>query len=373
MDYETHQIYDILFKKILTLSNMAVINLINGIFGTRHPTDSTVRYNWTEFSNNNLKRILADTIITIADRYSYHFEAQMYKDSAIVFRVFDYSYHHACNYLSSEEGQLVLRFPEPIIIFLCEPDDLPDTYNLILDFGTQGQFTYKVGTFKFLDISPEELDQKNLIILIPFELLKLRKAIKQERSEENKQKLIDLIQNDIIGSINRNFEAGNITIEDAIKLKRYTNALYLHIYAQYEELLEVTEMTDETLMFDIDYMEKDFEEKLAIYQKMEQDFEEKLAKYQKMEQDFEGKLAKYQKMEQDFEGKLATYQRMEQDFLQKESQFKDKEQDFLQKEHQFQRKEQDWLNEKALIQKQLDEQARTIQELQTRLSSADHT
>ena len=387
MDYETHQIYDILFKKILTLSNMAVINLINGIFGTRHPTDSTVRYNWTEFSNNNLKRILADTIITIADRYSYHFEAQMYKDSAIVFRVFDYSYHHACNYLSSEEGQLVLRFPEPIIIFLCEPDDLPDTYSLILDFGTQGQFTYKVGTFKFLDISPKELDQKNMIILIPFELLKLRRAIKQERSEENKQKLIDLIQNDIIGSINRNFEAGNITIEDAIKLKRYTNALYLHIYSQYDELQEVTEMTDETLMFDIDYLEKDFEEKLAIYHKMEEDFEEKLAQYQKMERDFLQKedqfkhkerdfLQKedqFKHKERDFLQKEDQFKHKERDFLQKEDQFKHKERDFLQKEDQFKRKEQDWLNEKALIQKQLEEQARTIQELQERLSSTDRT
>ncbi len=41
-------IYDRMFKKILTLSARAVIGLINGLFGTEYPPDSTITYNWTE-------------------------------------------------------------------------------------------------------------------------------------------------------------------------------------------------------------------------------------------------------------------------------------------------------------------------------------
>ena len=45
---EIYQIYDKAFKRILTLSDKAVINLINGLFGTDYTTNSKITYNWTE-------------------------------------------------------------------------------------------------------------------------------------------------------------------------------------------------------------------------------------------------------------------------------------------------------------------------------------
>ena len=53
---EIHQIYDKAFKRILTLSDKAVINLINGLFGTDYPTNSKITYNWTEHEDKELKR-----------------------------------------------------------------------------------------------------------------------------------------------------------------------------------------------------------------------------------------------------------------------------------------------------------------------------
>ena len=88
-------IYDKVFKKILTLSSKAIINLINGLFDTDYPLDSIITYNWTEFEDDNLKKILADTIITINGKDSYHLEAQMTKDDEIVFRVLEYGFSHA--------------------------------------------------------------------------------------------------------------------------------------------------------------------------------------------------------------------------------------------------------------------------------------
>ncbi|MCI7790173.1 MAG: hypothetical protein MR531_05280 [Lachnospiraceae bacterium] len=78
MKMEQHSnghIYDKIFKKVLTLSSKAVINFINGLFETQYSTDAKVTYNWTEFHDDNLKRILADTIITIDGCHSYHIEA----------------------------------------------------------------------------------------------------------------------------------------------------------------------------------------------------------------------------------------------------------------------------------------------------------
>jgi len=256
-------IFDKIFKKILTLSSKAVINMINGLFGTYYPLDSTITYNWTEYVDTELRRTLADTILTINGRYSYHIEAQMEKDDDIVFRVFDYGYHHAETNRHADSDYYVLRFPEPKIIYLYTTKDIPDTYTLRLDFGTQGYFDYVVPVFKYLEHSIEELNQKKLIILIPFQLLKLRKLLQKDRSPENLKALQNLIEHDILGSIETNYSLGNISINDVYKLQRLTKQLYDYIYAHYAEMKELNEMTDESLLLDIDILEMKYEKAFA--------------------------------------------------------------------------------------------------------------
>lgn len=279
MSDNVYHIYDKVFKKILTLSSKAVINLINGLFDTDYPTDSTVSYNWTEFENNELRRILADTILTINGKYSYHMEAQMTEDEDIIFRVFDYGYGHAdrnrryaVNMLTDEKGYIEensiesgceLLFPEPKIIYLYASAKAPNEYHLRLNFGSQGSFLYKVSTFKFLETSLEELNSKKMIILIPFQLLKLRKLMKKERSEENLKALQYLIEHDIIESIEQNLTLNNITPDDARRLKQLTHRLYQHIYSHYDEMEVLNVLTDESLILDIDIIEKKHEEEIA--------------------------------------------------------------------------------------------------------------
>ncbi|MGN1179879.1 MAG: hypothetical protein ACI4SD_01605 [Suilimivivens sp.] len=273
MESTIYQIYDKIFKKVLTLSSLSVVNLINGLFGTDYPKDSTVSYNWTEFEKEDLRKILADTILTINGKYSYHMEAQMDRDNAIILRVFDYGYNHALRSAKEENGIWVLEFPEPKIIYLYAEKDIPDEFLLQINFGTQGKFIYRVTTFKYQEVSTEELNERKMVILIPFKLLKLRKLLEKDRSKENLFALKNLIQNDIIGSIEENLAMGNITFQDAQKLKRYTHKLYEHIYAHYKEMEELNEMTDESLMLDIDIIEKRHETELY---EIKEKFKEKL-------------------------------------------------------------------------------------------------
>lgn len=257
-----YHIYDKIFKKILTLSSTAVTGLINGLFDTDHPPDSTITYNWTEFHSENLRRILADTIITINGIYSYHMEAQITENDEIIFRVFDYSYHHARLHATNDCVGCQLTFPEPKIIYLCSTGHSPDVYTLHLNFGSQGSFTYRVTTFKFLETSLDDLNRKKMVILIPFQLLRLRDKLSKKRSKENLEELKSLIQNDIIGSIEENLALGNITQEDAIRLRRLTHRLYNHIYSHYEEMEDINMLTDQSLMLDIDYIEERHEKEL---------------------------------------------------------------------------------------------------------------
>ncbi|MGN0435574.1 MAG: hypothetical protein ACI4D8_02970 [Wujia sp.] len=260
-----NQIYDKIFKKILTLSGPAVINLINGLFDTDYPPDSRITYNWTEFVDRELKRVLADTIITVNETNPYHIEAQIENDNEIVFRVFDYVYKHAEQNKSFTQKTVncKLLFPEPKIIYLDSNSSTPDQYSLEIIFGSQGSFLYTVDTVKLNDISTSELNQKKMIILIPFKLLSLRKLISKKRTPENMKALQNLINNDILGNIRMNVEVGNISIADGIKLQEMTKKLYNHLYSQYKEMEDMDDMTDESIMLPVDILEKKYETMMA--------------------------------------------------------------------------------------------------------------
>ena len=140
-----------------------------------------------------------------------------------------------------------------------------------LDFGTQGHFIYEVSTFNFMETSLEELNRKKLVILIPFQLLKLRKLLEEDRSPKNLKALQNLIQNDILGSIETNLKLGNISMDDARRLRRLTKKLYDYIYAHYDEMEVLNEMTDESLLLDYDIIEKEHEKALAEKDKVIQE------------------------------------------------------------------------------------------------------
>ena len=260
---EIFQIYDKAFKRILTLSEKTVINLINGLFDTDYPIDSKITYNWTEHEDKDLKRTLADSILTINGRDSYHIEAQMTEDEEIVFRFIEYGFGHAFKNRTFIDGGERMIFPRPCILYLDEgkKDKVPDEYTLIMEFENQGEFTYKVPVIKLQNISVEELNNKKLLALLPFHLLKLRKKLEKIRTKENLEELQKLVANDIIMTIERNVASGNISRTDALDLIEITTKLYMKIYSKYKELEEFTmRMCDQSLELISDKYEKTVED-----------------------------------------------------------------------------------------------------------------
>ena len=260
---EIYQIYDKAFKRILTLSEKTVINLINGLFDTDYPTDSKVTFNWTEHTDKGLKRTLSDSILTINGRDTYHIEAQMTEDEEIVFRFIEYGFGYAYKNRTFIDGGERMVFPRPCILYLDEgkKDTIPDEYTLTLLFENQGEFSYKVPLVKLQNMSVEELNEKKMFALLPFQLLKLRKKIENLRTEENLEELQNFVVNDIIASIDKNAEAGNISSTEAFDLKALTTLLYMKIYSKYKELEDFTmRLCDQSLELPSDKYEKTVEE-----------------------------------------------------------------------------------------------------------------
>ena len=92
----------------------------------------------------------------------------------------------------------------------------------------------------------------------------------------NKKALQNLIQNDIIGSIETNLKLGNISMDDGRRLRNLTKKLYDHIYAHYSEMEVLNEMTDESLLLEYDIIEKEHEKALAEKDKVIQEKDDAL-------------------------------------------------------------------------------------------------
>jgi hypothetical protein len=53
-------------------------------------------------------------------------------------------------------------------------------------FGNNEMYEYKVPTFNYLATTPEELNDKKMIILIPFQLLRLKEVMKKKLEGQKK-------------------------------------------------------------------------------------------------------------------------------------------------------------------------------------------
>ena len=157
---QIYQIYDRIFKRIFALSNRAIINLINGLFGTGYPPDSEVFYSNKEFVGRTLKKRFADVFIAI-NGTSYHLEAQMTEEKRIVVRVFEYGFYYAMENMGDQDE--VLNFPDPVVIYLDADTDIPEKSSLTLKFASHGTFQYEVKNFIYQEHEVGELNQKKLI------------------------------------------------------------------------------------------------------------------------------------------------------------------------------------------------------------------
>ena len=91
-----------------------------------------------------------------------------------------------------------------------------------------------------------------MVILIPFHLLKFRKAVKEGNLSNRLTELKRMYETDIIGSIETNRQIGNITTEDAYKLKLYVDMLWRYLLKHHKELEAFGDMTDESFMTEAD-------------------------------------------------------------------------------------------------------------------------
>ena len=243
----TQHLFDLMFKRLLHLSSVSIVHFINGLFGTNHAPDSTIEYPKTETVTRNLRHIISDILIVINKVFAYHLEAQIDNDENIALRVFEYDWQAGLQSKTVSGNVITVKFPRSIVMYWETTKNTPDVVTLRLEFPDGETYDYQVKSFKFLDYTMKELEEKNMVILLPFYLLKLRKRVKRAlklpaaRSKARLRKLaaeLHEIEEELMAVLERSREAGVISESDSLEILEHSEQMYEELYSSYEEFME---------------------------------------------------------------------------------------------------------------------------------------
>jgi hypothetical protein len=268
---ETLHIFDLILKQLIRLSNVAVVQFINGLFNTEHPLDSTVEYPNTETVSRKLRKLMSDTLVIINGIYTYHIEGEISDDADIVVRVFEYGFVEGLRTktVTDDDNVIEIRFPDARIIYWETSRNTPDEVTLRLKFPDGKYHDYKVKTLKFLNHDISELERQKLSILLPFYVLKLRKRTVSAKTSKQRTELaveMKTILNELAAAVDHSEKAGLMNESDKRIVLGYIERLYRELFNQYKEFTEVDSMLrDRILTYSEEAVEKN---KFEIAQRM---------------------------------------------------------------------------------------------------------
>jgi len=122
---------------------------------------------------------------------------------------------------------------------------------LFLEFPDGGNYNYTVETFKPLNYGIDALEAKNLALMLPFYVLKLRKRVASARSSEVRTALsaeMRALLGDIVVASERAVKAGVLNEADGRAVIEYTDRLYMELYQGYKEFKEADAMLKDTIL-----------------------------------------------------------------------------------------------------------------------------
>ena len=122
---------------------------------------------------------------------------------------------------------------------------------LSLEFPDGGSYDHVVKTFKFLNFSIKDLEEKKLAILLPFYVLKLRKEVVSSRSSKRRVELgaeMRTIMDELLAASERAVKTGLLSEPDRRIVLEYTERLYKELYQEYDEFKEADVMLQEKIL-----------------------------------------------------------------------------------------------------------------------------
>ena len=222
--------FDDAYKTIQEKYPSLLIPLVNEQFHTKYELSEPV-VNLGQESHGVDGTIIADSVFRIRNRV-YHVECQSNPDGTIVIRMLEYDFYIALKEaVKDADGFYHVRMPQSCILYLRHNSDTPKEEAVILEFANGEKIIYRVPVIKAQEYSVDEIFKKNLLILLPFYVLRYEKERKVLEFDEaaldavtaEYQRIIEFCESLVT---RRDIDGKRIAAELEILMKRITDYIF---------------------------------------------------------------------------------------------------------------------------------------------------
>lgn len=166
-------IFDDVFRTMVEKIPWLVIPLINEVFHTSYPEDVEI----TQLRNEHQQadgEVITDSCLLIGKKM-YHIECQSTDDTTMAVRMIEYDFAIAIEYAAKQGRRYEIEFPRSCVLFLRSSGNTPDFLETNVIFPDGRKQMYRVPTVKMADYTAESIFEKNLLMLLPFYIMRYEK------------------------------------------------------------------------------------------------------------------------------------------------------------------------------------------------------
>ena len=174
-------IFDDVFRTETETMPELTIPLINEVFGMNYPLDTEIIQGRNEHLTKSGKKI-TDSYIIIGEK-RYHMECQSTEDSTMILRMIEYDFAISLEHAEKVHGTYRMQFPHSCILYL-RGDAQKKNVSMELQFPDNQIVRYKVPVIRMEWYSIKEILEKDLIMLLPFYIMRYEKMKQQLENDE---------------------------------------------------------------------------------------------------------------------------------------------------------------------------------------------
>ena len=165
-------IFDDVFRTMQEKMPEQTIPLINDVFGTQYPIDTEIIQGRNEHHTEN-GEVTTDSYLAIG-RKRYHIECQSTEDQTMVLRMIEYDFAIGLENAMKVDGTYRIQLPHPCILYLRGEKQVKYLSLELVLFDGQ-IIKYQVPVIRMEWYSLNEIIEKNLVILLPFYMMRYEK------------------------------------------------------------------------------------------------------------------------------------------------------------------------------------------------------
>ena len=183
-------IFDDVFRTMVEKIPQLAIPLINEVFQTSYPENVEMVQLRNEHHQEN-GEIITDSCLRIG-RKLYHIECQSVDDTTMAIRMIEYDFAIALDSARKYGRRYRMEFPKSCVLYLRSGKNTPDFLEVEVVFPDGKIQVYRILTVKLDEYTKDEIFEKNLLMFLPFYIMRYEKEIhKINQDPEKLQFLLD--------------------------------------------------------------------------------------------------------------------------------------------------------------------------------------